>query len=122
MAILANRKPERKPRPKRQRFIRLLVGFNADGHNAVIRIREVKGKRNPVETEDCYFLSRVPADFGEGFYVEKIGPEAEESRYHVHLSAPRGALMEWTNRRRPVVPPGVQAPDAPMRRSCPGRS
>jgi hypothetical protein len=87
MAILANRKPQRKPRPKPERFIRLCVPFNENGQNAVIRIREVKGKRNPVETEERYFLSRVPADFGEGYFVEKIGPEAEESRYHVHLSA-----------------------------------
>jgi hypothetical protein len=87
MSILTNRAPQRKPRPKPQRFIRLLVGFNADGANAVIRVREVKGKRAPVETEERYFVSRVPADFGEGYFVEKIGPEAEESRYHVHLSA-----------------------------------
>ena len=84
MSILANRKPARKPRPKPARFVRLAVPLNADGKNGVIRIREVKGVRNPREVVDDYFLSRVASDFGDGFHVEKIGEP--ESSYHVHLS------------------------------------
>jgi hypothetical protein len=86
MSIIADRKPSVK-RAKPARFVNLVVGLNADGANGVIRIREVKGKRNPVATEDRYFLSRVPSDFGQAFYLEKIGAEAEESRYHVNLGA-----------------------------------
>jgi hypothetical protein len=87
MAILANHKPARKSRPKPRRFARLCVPMNGAGANGVILIREIKGKRNPVETQDRYFLSRVPADFGEAFFLEKIGAEAGEGRYHVNLSA-----------------------------------
>jgi hypothetical protein len=55
--------------------------FNAEGRNAVVRVRERRGGK---ETEDRYFVSRVPADFGAGFLVEKVG--APESSYHVNLS------------------------------------
>jgi hypothetical protein len=36
-----------------------------------------------------YWLSAVPSDFGQAFYLEKIGPEAEESRHHVCLETDR---------------------------------
>jgi hypothetical protein len=83
MSIIANRKPARKPR-KPQRFIRLAVPFNDEGRNAVAVITE---KRPRGTKEECYFLSRVASDFGQGFFVEKIGPETEESKYHVNLQA-----------------------------------
>jgi hypothetical protein len=82
MAIIANRPAAHKPRPKPARFIRLCVPFNEHGQNAVVRILE-KFPRG--EKEERYFVSGVHSDFGLGFFVEKIGPETEESKYHVHL-------------------------------------
>jgi hypothetical protein len=72
---------------------RLALPFNADGRNALLRVTERSGVRKIREVVDDYWLSRIPADFGQGFYLEKVGPEAEESRYHV-LLAEEGASCE----------------------------
>jgi hypothetical protein len=82
MSILANRKPARKSRRKPARFIRLAVGLNEEGRNGLVQI-------TTGPNVERYWLSRVPSDFGQGLYLEKIGPEAEESRYHVCLETDR---------------------------------
>jgi hypothetical protein len=79
MSILANRKPERKPRRKPARTIKVIVGFNAEGLNAVIRIAAGK------EAAD-YFVSRIFSDFGKGYRLEKINDPAD-TIYHVNLAA-----------------------------------
>ncbi len=33
-----------------------------------------------------YFLTELPADFGRGFKVEKIGLECQDSAYHVNVN------------------------------------
>jgi hypothetical protein len=87
MSILANHKPASKSRPKWPRFIALETPFNAEGRNGVLRITEVRGKRQPKPFEERYAVSRVPSDYGQGFLVEKLGEDAEESKYHVILNA-----------------------------------
>jgi hypothetical protein len=77
MSILANRKPESKPRKKPARTIRLALRPDADGRNGVVQITVGK------QTQD-YFLSRIPADFGAGFCLEKIG-DAEGTAYQVNV-------------------------------------
>jgi hypothetical protein len=32
-----------------------------------------------------YFVTELPADFGRGFKVEKMGPDADGNAYHVNL-------------------------------------
>jgi hypothetical protein len=76
MSILANRKP--RSRRSHVRSIRLLAPFNAAGQGAVIRITQ-DGKA------DDYQLGRLPADFGQGFLLEKIGSDKGET-YHVNLN------------------------------------
>jgi hypothetical protein len=67
---------QRKPRTKPQRSIRLCV--KPDGTMAgVVRIRVGKDEAD-------YYLTELAADFGRGFKVEKIGPDAEPA-YHVNL-------------------------------------
>jgi hypothetical protein len=78
MSLLANRQPARKPRPKAACKIKVIVGFNVDGLNAVIRIAVGK------EAAD-YFVSRIFSDFGKGFRLEKINDPAD-SIYRVNLS------------------------------------
>jgi hypothetical protein len=68
---------QRKPRPKPARSIRLCVKPDGDAPGVV---RIVVGK----EQAD-YFLTVIPADFGRGFRVEKIGLECTESAYHVNI-------------------------------------
>jgi len=58
------------PRVKPARFASLVVGLNAEGKNGVLRIREARGKRQPKEVVDEYFLDRIPSDFGDAFLVE----------------------------------------------------
>src|SRR5262245_51850048 len=69
---------QRKPRTKPSRSIRLLlpIGEQSPG---VVRIAVGK------EAAD-YFLTALPADFGRGFTVEKIGGE---DRYAVNLDGDR---------------------------------
>jgi hypothetical protein len=81
MAIIANRKPARKPRAKPARSIRLAVPPNADGRNGVVRITVGQAAQD-------YFLSRIPSDFGTAFCLEKVGDE-EGTAYNVNLAADR---------------------------------
>jgi hypothetical protein len=67
----------RKPRPKPERRIRLALGLNDEGRNAVVAI--TVGKDEPAH----YFVDRIPADWGTAYEVEKIG--GEDGPYHVHL-------------------------------------
>lgn len=66
---------QRTPRPKPARFIRLCVR-PFDGNPGVVRITVGKDEAD-------YFLTELPADFGRGFAVEKIGVEGDA--YHVNL-------------------------------------
>jgi hypothetical protein len=70
---------QRKPRQKPQRFIGWALRPGPDGTNGVVRIRVGKAQAD-------YLLTRIPADFGRGFRLEKIGLEADgEGPYHVNL-------------------------------------
>jgi hypothetical protein len=67
---------QRKPRPRPQRFIRLC--YRPEGTSpGIVSIRVGK------EAAD-YFLTAIPADFGRGFLVEKIGLHAE-GKYAVNI-------------------------------------
>ena len=69
---------QRKPRQKPARFARLCV--KPDGKNPGV-VKLIVGK----ESAD-YLLTPIPADFGRGFEVLKIGLEANgEPPYHVNL-------------------------------------
>jgi hypothetical protein len=68
---------QRKPRPKPERRIRLEV---RPEHGGLGIVRIWVGQ----EYAD-YFLDPIPADFGRGFKVEKIGLHANDPPYHVHL-------------------------------------
>jgi hypothetical protein len=75
---------QRKPRPKPQRFIGWALRPGPDGTNGVVRITVGKAQAD-------YLLTPIPADFGRGFRLEKIGLEADgEGPYHVNLGADRG--------------------------------
>ncbi len=68
---------QRKPRPKPARSIRLaLQPFG--GNPGVVQITVGKDRAD-------YFLTEIPADFGRGFKVEKMGDDAEGSAYHVNI-------------------------------------
>ena len=67
------RKPQRKP----ARFVRLVIKPDA-GSLGVVRLT-VGG-----QSAD-YLLTPLPADFGRGFQVEKIGLEGRGEVYHVNL-------------------------------------
>jgi hypothetical protein len=71
---------QRKPRPKPERRIRLMVKPYGDCP-AVVRIWI------GTEPPDDYFVTAQPADFGRGFFVEKIGIDCHGSDYHVNLEA-----------------------------------
>jgi hypothetical protein len=79
MSILANRKPERKPRKKPARSIRVVLPVNAEGRNGVVKITVGK------ESQD-YFVSRIPSDWGTAFVLEKVG-DAEATAYSVNVNA-----------------------------------
>ncbi len=73
----------RNPRPKPARSIRLCV--RPEGPvPGVVRI--VVGKKSA-----DYFLTELPADFGRGFQLEKIGPDGTEAAYHVNIENERRA-------------------------------
>ncbi len=72
---------QRKPRPKPQRFVRLLVSPALDG-TGVVRLTVAKKAAD-------YFLTLIPADFGRGFKVEKVGIDATEPPYHVNIDGQR---------------------------------
>jgi hypothetical protein len=65
-------------RVKPVRTIRLVVPLNAEGGNGLVRISVGK------EAAD-YLLSRIPADFGTAFRLEKVGEE-DATPYHVNLN------------------------------------
>jgi hypothetical protein len=68
---------QRKPRPKPQCFIRIEVRPEDNGLG-IVRITA------GAEHAD-YFLTELPADFGRGFTVEKIGLHENEPPYHVNI-------------------------------------
>jgi hypothetical protein len=68
---------QRKPRAKPARFIRLEV---RPEYNGLGIVRITVGKEHA-----DYFLTIIPADFGRGFKVEKIGLHCNEPPYHVNL-------------------------------------
>ncbi len=70
--------PARKPRPKPARSIRVCVRPEGAAPG-VVRITVGKQAAD-------YFLTELPADFGRGFKVEKIGLECDESAYHVNFN------------------------------------
>jgi hypothetical protein len=67
-------------RVKPARFIRLMVK-PVDDCPAVVRI--TIGTDQPAD----YFVTAQPADFGRGFFVEKIGIDCHGSDYHVNIEA-----------------------------------
>ena len=69
---------QRKPRPKPARSIRLMVR-PTDETAGVVRIAVGKDSAD-------YILTVIPADFGRGFLLEKIG---HEESYHVNIDADR---------------------------------
>jgi hypothetical protein len=69
---------QRKPRAKPQRFVRLCV--RPDGTSPGVVRLTVSG-----EAQD-YFLTAIPADFGRGFTVEKVGLDAA-GKYAVNIDA-----------------------------------
>jgi hypothetical protein len=67
---------QRKPRPRPERRIRLCVRPSAETAG-VVRI-------TVGQDEADYLLTEIPADFGRGFQVEKVGLDCAESAYHVN--------------------------------------
>jgi hypothetical protein len=61
-------------RVKAPRTIRLLTPLNEEGRNALVTITTGR-------TAADYWVSRLPADFGTAFLVEKLG---SDDRYHVN--------------------------------------
>ena len=70
---------QRKPRSKPARSIRLEVRPEGDGLG-IVRITVGSAYAD-------YFLTLIPADFGRGFKVEKIGLHENDPPYHVHIDA-----------------------------------
>jgi len=68
---------QRKPRSKPVRSIRLEVRPERD-ELGIVRITIGKEHAN-------YFISEIPADFGRGFKVEKIGLSVNDPPYHVNI-------------------------------------
>ena len=68
----------RQGQPRPARTISLCVR-PTDGASGVVRISVGCAAQD-------YFLTEIPADFGRGFLVEKVG---HEESYHVHLDADR---------------------------------
>jgi hypothetical protein len=72
---------QRKPRPKPERRIRLEVRPEDNGVG-IVRITVGKDHAD-------YFLTLIPADFGRGFKVEKVGLHENEPPYHVNIDGQR---------------------------------
>ena len=68
---------QRKPRLKPTRSIRLELRPEDNGLG-IVRINIGKEHAN-------YFLTLLPADFGRGFKVEKIGLTCNDPPYHVNI-------------------------------------
>ena len=73
---------QRKPRAKPARFVRLVI--EPDGANSLGVVRLTVAGRSA-----DYLLTPIPADFGRGFRLEKIGLEANGEAYHVNLDGDR---------------------------------
>jgi hypothetical protein len=72
---------QRKPRPKPQRFARLCIRPEGTAPGIV---------RLTVGHDGAdYFLTELPADFGRGFLVEKVGIDRDTAKYHVNLDGDR---------------------------------
>ncbi len=67
---------QRRPRLRPQRFVRLLVSPALDG-TGVVRLTVAKKAAD-------YFRTLIPADFGRGFKVEKVGLH-ETGSYAVNI-------------------------------------
>ena len=80
-ATATARPRQRKPRAKPARFVRLVIKPDADSFGVV---RLTVGGRSA-----DYLLTLLPADFGRGFQVEKIGLEGRGEVYHVNLDGDR---------------------------------
>jgi hypothetical protein len=72
---------QRKPRAKPARSIRLCIAPEAAAPGVV---KITVGKL----TAD-YFLTVLPADFGRGFAVEKVGVDVKEGKYAVNIDGDR---------------------------------
>jgi hypothetical protein len=67
---------QRKPRPKPRRFARLCIRLEGMAPGIV---------RLTVGTNGAdYFLTELPAGFGRGFLVEKVGIDRDTAKYRVH--------------------------------------
>ena len=75
---------QRKPRPKPARFVRLVI--KPDGANSLGVVRLTVAGRSA-----DYLLTPIPADFGRGSQVEKIGLDFDGSAYHVNLDGEKKA-------------------------------
>jgi hypothetical protein len=68
---------QRKPRPKPARHVRLCI--KPEGRApGVLKITVGKEQAD-------YFLTELPADFGRGFLVEKVGIDSTEGKYAVNI-------------------------------------
>jgi hypothetical protein len=72
---------QRKPRPKPARFVRLCIKPEGTAPGIV---RLTVGKQGA-----DYFLTAIPADFGRGFLVEKMGIDRDAARYAVNIDGDR---------------------------------
>jgi hypothetical protein len=70
---------QRKPRPRPARFIRLCI--KPEGTSPGV-VRITVGQEHA-----DYFLTAIPADFGRGFRVEKVGLHENDPPYHVNIDA-----------------------------------
>jgi hypothetical protein len=66
-----------KPRPKPARHVRLCK--KPEGTSPGV-LRITVGKQ-----QDAYFLTELPADFGCGFLVQKVGLDVMQGQYHVNI-------------------------------------
>jgi hypothetical protein len=73
---------QRKQRSKPQRFIRWALRPGPDG-NGVVRIRVGSDSAD-------YLLTPIPADFGRGFRLEKVGLESRGEVYAVNVDGNAG--------------------------------
>jgi hypothetical protein len=76
-ATATARARQRRPRPKPERRIRLCV--RPDGQSAGV-VRITVG-----QDEADYLLTEIPADYGRGFQVERVGLDCAEAAYHVNI-------------------------------------
>jgi hypothetical protein len=76
---------QRKPRPKPKRRIRRLCVRPEGLSSGLVRISVGKDEAD-------YLLTELAADFGRGFFVEKVGAgEEDASAYQVNIEGGKGA-------------------------------